>query len=151
MKNNLQADSLKNIYSFKFSKYIESEAIELDKKSFKGIKIGSWLRIDTTEIKAGFIDKNRVIANVKLFPNGDYLYAEIKAKKSSKKNKTISSKKSFTLKIKSNLTLQNGVFVLEKLPVVATILRENREFAYANVFFNGSFVLEVKELLWKKY
>lgn len=147
MRNNLQADNLSKLYSFKFSRFIESEVIELDKKAFKNIKEGSWLNIETTALKAEFIDKKEIIANVELIPNGEYLYAEFKSKKRVKKYISKSTKKSFALRIKVDTIWKNRVLVLEKMPILAMMLRDNKEFAYVNLFFNGSFVLEVKELL----
>jgi len=146
MKNNLQASKLLKIYNTKC--FIESKKIELNKKAFKSITTGSWLEIESKTIEAKYITDNRIDANLILKVDGNYLYANIESSKKNKPYKRSRDKSSFTIKIKADIKIvQNGNMALSSLPADVVIARGGKDFAYANLYFNGSFLLEIKEVL----
>jgi len=148
MINNLQASNLVKIYNKEFSSFLESENIELSKKSFKNISIGSWIEIESRELKARYILDDMVVANSILEANGNYLYADFSFVKKCKAYKKSRDKSSFSLKMKvDRKIIKNSYIALNTLPTEVMILRAGKIFAYANLYFNGSFLLEIKEIL----
>ena len=148
MTNNLQASSLVKIYSKEFNSFIESEKIELSKKAFKSIIVGSWLEIKSKAIKAKYITDRKIVANLTLDANGNYLYADIELNKKSKLYKKNGDKSSFSIKIKADKKIaQNSFIALSTLPANVVLARGGKAFAYANLYYNGSFLLEIKEIL----
>jgi len=144
MRNNLQAISIQKLNSINFNRYIQSEDIYLDKKKFKKIKNGSWLNIETVKIDANCFENGKNRCSIKLTPNGEYLYAKVTniVKKYSK-----CKKECFNLRVKIDYIPHNSQFIIDKFPMSAVMYRGTKEFAYVNLYFNGTFVLEVKELL----
>ena len=148
MTNNLQANSLVKIYRKEFSSFIESEKIEFPKTNFKNISIGSWIKIDSKELKANYILDSRVNASCVLETHGSYLHADISLYKKSKIYKKNKNKDSFTIKMTiDKKIIQNSYIALSLLPKDVLILRGSKTFAYANLYYNGSFLLEIKEIL----
>ena len=148
MTNNLQALNLVNIHNKKFNSFIESDEIKFSKESFKNIAIDSWIEIDSRDIKANCIVDNSINANCLLKAYSNYLYADIELNKKRKMYKKSSNKSTFTINIKMDReVLQNSCIALTILPADVIILRAGKIFAYANLYFNGSFLLEIKEIL----
>ncbi len=148
MKNNLQASSFVKIYSKEFTSFLESEKIEFSKESFKNVSVGSWIEIESRELKARYISDKRVVADSILEANGNYFYADISFVKKGKEYKKSRDKSSFLIKIKvDRKIIKNSYIALSSLPVDVVIMRGSKVFAYANLYFNGSFLLELKEIL----
>ena len=148
MTNNLQASRLVKIYSKKFNSFIESEKIEFSKECFKNISIGSWIEIESKDIKADYVLDSIVTASCTLEADGSYLYADISLNKKSKTYKKNRGKSFFTIMMKiDRKIIKSSYIALSVFPVDVVILKGSKSFAYANLYFNGSFLLEIKEIL----
>ncbi len=148
MINNLQASNLVKLYNRESSSFIESEKIELSKKIFKNISVNSWIKIDSEKIKAEYILDDIVNGTCLLEVKGSYLYANINLNKKNKIYKKNKNKSSFIIKIKVDMNIiKNSYVALSILPIDVIILRGSKIFAYADLYFNGSFLLEIKEIL----
>ena len=148
MTNNLQASSLVKLQNREPKSFLESKKIEFPKSSFKNIDIGSWIEIDSRDIKVNYIVDGSIVANLVLKAKGEYLYADINFIKKNKTYNKNRDKSCFTIKISIDRNIvQNSYMALSDLPTEVMILRAGKIFANANLYYNGSFLLEIKEIL----
>ena len=147
--NNLQANKLANL-GFNSKYRLLSEDINIGKKELKKIERNSWIELDVNSIKALFLDDNKIVANMVLSVESNYLFIKSKILKKSKKYKNNSSKSSFNLEINYK-NLRDGKYIIDKLPIDVKLLCMGKEFAEAKLFFSNKFYLEIEELLWKRF
>lgn len=142
--NNLQANNLSNISS-KYKKKLITEPVSLDKKSFKKLYVGSFLKLDSSSIKAKVVKEDKSLANCQIMALDNYIFINIKTKKV-KPFKYPSAKNSFYLEADFFDFLEDGKYVFSKLPLQMTLLKDGKKYAKIELHFNEHFYIEIKEL-----
>jgi len=146
MENNQQANSLIGFGN----EYIYSEPIELNKKSLKSLKVGSWLEIEQNFLNVEIVRDNILYHKAKLTSDSQYFYLEIK-KSVRKKFKKIKENGAFRIKFDLLREISSNKIALSVVPVSVTIVFNQKEYAIARLYISNNIFLEIKEILWKKF
>jgi len=145
--NNLQAKQLANFGFLDNSKTIAiTEPIEIGNSVLKNLQKDSWIEIESKSLKAYLVDGSVKLAELELSVNGNYLYAKTKFYKKERKFKDKTSKESFNLKFDAKI-VNDGKYIIDKLPIFVKITFLSRELAYAELLFEDKFYLNIKEIL----
>ena len=139
MSNNLQANSLIS----NSNNYFLSEPIELSKKDYKDLKVGSWLKIEQNSFNILINNKDKYIY-AKVFNKDGYLLIK-KSKQKIKKAKKDSQY--FSIKYTLDKELINTIMVLTKFPIKAVLLKGKKDYAYIELYIQDSIYIEIKELI----
>jgi len=145
--NNLQARQLANFGFLNNSKTIAiTEPIEIGKSVLKNLQKDSWIEIESQTLKAWLVENSTKLAKLKLSVDDNYLYAKTKFYKKERKFKDKTSKESFNLKFDAKI-VNDGKYIIDKLPIFVKITSSSRELAYAELLFEDKFYLNIKEIL----